>query len=448
MAQPGGASNQRDSFLRGETAQSLYELLTNEEDARACSDISDAACRVTPGNFLLILCTNCLTKLGDALISPKTVLAWLASSLGAPAFVLALLVPIRESGSLVPQLAIGSLVRRFAVRKWIWVAGSLLQGVAVLAMGWIALILSGAEAGWALLLALVLFSLSRGLCSVAAKDVLGKTVPRGRRGQLTGWSASIAGIISLGVGVVFLIPLLDAGDKLVLSILLLLAAALWFGAAIVFSLIREEPGATEGGRNAFAESFASLNLLVRDAPFRRFVIARSLLMCSALSAPFYVALAQQQAGSGGSQLGAFILAGGAASLISAPVWGRFADRSSRSVMTVAASLTAGIGGLIFFAGELEAEVLGMLWALPMAYFVLSVAHSGVRVGRKTYVVDLADGNRRTDYVSVSNSVIGVLLLIAGLVGLLADQMGNHGVIGLLSLLGACGAFMSRTLKDV
>ena len=36
-------------------APDIYELLTNEEDARLCRDISDDACRESPGNFMLLL---------------------------------------------------------------------------------------------------------------------------------------------------------------------------------------------------------------------------------------------------------------------------------------------------------------------------------------------------------------------------------------------------------
>ena len=50
-------------------------------------------------------------------------------------------------------------------------------------------------------------------------------------------------------------------------------------------------------------------------------------------------------------------------------------------------------------------IAGSIWFLPLAYFVLSIAHSGVRVGRKTYVVNLATGNKRTDYVAISNTTI-------------------------------------------
>ena len=63
---------------------------------------------------------------------------------------------------------------------------------------------------------------------------------------------------------------------------------------------------------------------------------------------------------------------------------------------------------------------GTIWLYPLIFFVLMVAHSGVRLGRKTYVVDLASGNRRTDYVAVSNSVIGVVLLLLGSMGAVAQ----------------------------
>jgi MFS family permease len=190
-----------------------------------------------------------------------------------------------------------------------------------------------------------------------------------------------------------------------------------------------------------------LRLLVTDKPFQRFVVTRALLMCSALSAPFYVALAQNSRGSSATVLGSFVAAAGLASLLSAPLWGRFADQSSRKVMVAAALLTSGIG-LVTFGVEKLAPGLGRTaWFLPLAYFVLSIAHSGVRVGRKTYVVDLATGNRRTDYVAISNTVIGVLLLMVGSVGALSPLIGNAGVIALLAFMGLSGALLGATLPE-
>lgn len=426
--------------------QGIYEKLTNEEDARVCDDISEESCRETPNSFVFILLSYLLTKLGDAIASPKTTLAWLTSVVGAPAFVLGLLVPIRESGSMIPQLFIGNFIRRLPLRKWVWVAGSVAQCLCIVGIGLVAIFLEGAAAGFAILGLITLFSLSRGFCSVAAKDVLGKTIPKPRRGQLTGWSASIAGLLSVGVGVILMLPVAGDLSAFTLGILLMFAGALWLVAAAVYSNVGEFAGETGGGRNAM-EALARLRLLLTDKPFRRFVITRALLMCSALSAPYYVALAQKNLGSPTYLLGAFVAAAGVASLVSAPFWGRFADRSSRRVMIAAAIVTSAIGLITFTLDRYLPATSQTVWFLPVAYFVLSVAHSGVRVGRKTYVVNLARGNQRTDYVAISNTVIGILLLLVGSVGALAPIIGNGGVIGLLASMGLAGAALGTTLPE-
>ena len=94
----------------------LYEVIVEEEDARVCTDISDDACRYIPFNFFAIILANTLSKLGDELANPKTVLAWVMSFVGAPLYLVGLLVPIRESGSMLPQLLIAAAVRRAPVR--------------------------------------------------------------------------------------------------------------------------------------------------------------------------------------------------------------------------------------------------------------------------------------------------------------------------------------------
>ncbi len=429
-------------------SDALYARLVNEEDARVCRDISEEACVEVPRNFFLLVASTFLTNLGDAVANPKTTLAWLMSSLGAPVVLTGLLVPLRESGSLIPQLAIAAYVRRQPVRKWVWVLGSVLQAAAVGAMALVALRLSGAAAGAGILACLVVFSLARGLSSVAAKDVLGKTIPRTRRGRVSGFSASAAGLASLGVGAALAGLSWDQASGSLFFTLLLSAALLWLLAAVVYAFIAEEPGETEGGGNALAHALGKLRLLREDAPFRRFVIARSLLLCSALTAPYYVVLAREHATGTMRQLGIFILAGGIASMVSAPVWGRLADWSSRRVMILGA-LIAGSLGVFACAVEAGAPGLaGQVWFYPLVFLVLSVAHSGIRLGRKTYVVDLASGNRRTDYVAVSNSVIGVVLLLLGGMGAVAQAFSVPVVILMLSLLGLAGAAVSRGLPEL
>ena len=177
------------------------------------------------------------------------------------------------------------------------------------------------------------------------------------------------------------------------------------------------------------------------------MIARSLLLCSALCAPYFVVLGQTHIGGGGLVLALFVMASGLADLVSAPVWGRFADFSSRRVMAYAAGLTSVVGVTVVIADGLTPSVLESVWFLPLAYLILSVAHSGVRVARKTYIVDLAGGDKRTVYVSLSNSIIGIVLLLAGGIGVIAALVSVSAVIAVLSAMGALGAYCVWRLPE-
>ncbi|MEP1217292.1 MAG: MFS transporter [Marinobacter sp.] len=428
-----------------DTADRLYNLIANEEDARVCTDIPDEACREVPRNFFLILGSNVLTKLGDLLISPKTVLAWLLSAIGAPALV-AWLVPIRESGSMVPQMVIGAWVRRKPVRKWFWTLGSFGQSASVLAMAASVWFLEGYAAGWGVLGALVLFSLARGFCSISMKDVQGKCIPKKRRGRLAGLASTIGGSATVVLTVVLF---WDRGEPGVLfyTLLLLLAAGLWIVAGLLFASVDEYEGETGGGGNALREAVKSLSLLRDDALFRHFVITRALLLCSALASPYFVVLAQKNTDNGWL-LGVFLLASSLASSVSASVWGWMADTSSRKVMIRGGAMASGVCLIVGITAVVAGTDLGSVWFYPGAFFVLSIAHAGVRLGRKTYLVDMAGGNKRTDYTAVSNTVIGCLLLLTGGLTALVSMVSNVAVILVLGLMGLAGMLSALRLQEV
>lgn len=424
--------------------EQLYEYLADEEDARVCKDIDEAACREVPGNFFKLLGSQFLTKLGDALSSPKIVLPWLFGGLGVPAFFTGLLVPLRESGSLLPQLFIGGVIRRFAMRKWFIVAGCVLQALAVAGMAVAALTLQGAAAGWVFIALLAGFSLARGLCSVASKDVLGKTIPKTRRGRVGGYSTSLAGAITIGVGIVLALEARGSTGQYIA--LLCLAAMCWVVAAFFYANVKEYPGATDGGGNAFKQAMQNLTLLIEDAPFRHFVLVRALMMSSGLAAPFFILLARESdTSSGVASLGWFVALGGLAGLVSGPFWGRFADTSSRRVMLGTSLVTALLCAALALLAYLKVSWLAE--ASLLLFMSLTLTHEGVRLGRKTYIVDLASGNRRTDYVSVSNTVIGILLLLVGLLAAGIASWSTTAALALFSASAAAAALLGLTLPE-
>ncbi len=430
---------------RKDATEQLYNLIANEEDARACTDIPEEACREVPRNFFLILGSNVLTKLGDLLTSPKTVLAWLLSAVGAPALV-AWLVPIRESGSMIPQMVIGAWVRQKPIRKWFWTLGSFGQAVSVMGMAASVWFMEGYAAGMGVVLSLIAFSLARGFCSVAMKDVQGKCIPKKRRGRLSGLASTIGGTTTV---ILTVLLFWDRGDPSVgfYALLLCLAAALWIIAGFLFASVDEYSGETAGGGSALTQAFNNLSLLRDDRLFRNFVITRSLLLCSALASPYFVVMAQD-ANNSGVLLGVFLLASSLASSLSASVWGWMADASSRLVMVRGAVIASGACLGVALIATLFGEQAWIGWFYPIAFFVLSVAHAGVRLGRKTYLVDMAGGNKRTDYTSVSNTLIGLILLLTGGLTALLSVVSPIAVIAVLGLMGFAGMICAHRLPEV
>lgn len=419
----------------------LYEWLTGDDDSRMCDDIPDRACQEQPRNFFLHLFASLGNKLADELSSARLVLPWLLGIIGAPVWMIGLLVPIREAGALLPQLFVAGFIRLKPQRKWIWVAGALLQAVSAMGLALLALVGSGAVGGLLVLAALVMLSLARGLSSIATKDVLGKTIAKRRRGTLMGWSGSVAGAATLIAGGV-LVWFGDRPGNLALAILLAVAAAGWLLNALCAARIKEVPGAVEGGENAWDSIKLGLSLMREDRTFLHFNMARALLLSSALALPYLALLGQQQSGTELGGLGILVVVSGLAAMVASPAWGKRADQSSRRVMRDAAIGTA----ICCLLGALLAWLPGE-WThsvLPYAgiYALLVIVHHGVRLGRKTYLVDIANQDNRAMYVALSNTFTGVLMLVVGgLIGALAQWLGSAMLLVILAFT-AVGAMLS------
>jgi predicted MFS family arabinose efflux permease len=422
--------------------------VAGDEDARVCKDIPSESCNDQPRNFFAYLGANTLNKVADEMSSAKLVLPWMLGALGAPTVFTGFLVPIREAGVLLPQMAVAAAVRHMPRRQPVWLLGALLSGLALFGMAATAVLLDGAAAGWATVTMLVVFSLARGLCSVSAKDVLGKTVSKSRRGRLMGWSAAAGGVLTLALGVWLAGMAGQDGGRELFAWLLGGAGLLWLAALLLFGGIREQPGATAGGGNALQVAIDNLRLLRNDRLFRRFVMNRVSLLAVALMPPFFVLLAQQRTGGDMAGLGLLVIASGLAAAVSSPLWGILGDHSSRTAMALAAGGAGLLGLAVSVAAYAGSEWLAHGWVHALIFMLLTVMHSGVRLGRKVYLVDMANADNRAAYVAVSNSVIGVAMLLGGLIGLLGDWLGIVVVIALLSVASLLAAQQSLRLPEV
>lgn len=390
--------------------------------------------------------SNGLQGVGDQLLSGKTVLPWLFSAAGVPGFFTGLLVPLRESGSMLPQAALTPWVVSHPARKRLWVLGSVGQGVCAAIIAAAAVLVRGPLLGLIVCLALAVLAVLRALCSLTGKDVQGRTISKGRRGVVTGRATQLGGAVTLITGGV--LAVLGELPRWGLALLLAIGAATWFLAAAVFRSI-EEPVPESSGQKGINRSWwkDTWQLYTQDARFRGFVNVRALLLVSALSTSFIVVLSQNIGSQALSGLGGFVLASGLASLVGGRVSGVLSDKSSRLVMSWAAGAAA-IILLAIVACAAWAPTAVSMWALPVGFFLVSLAHAAIRVARKTYVVDMAGEDKRTRYVGAANTMMGVILLVVGGISAVIALAGPSAAILFLACIGLVGAWRARALPEV
>ncbi len=112
--------------------------------------------------------------------------------------------------------------------------------------------------------------------------MLGRTVPKGQRGQINGVVSVLSGAFALVLGLGLEVWGGDVGAGL-LAVLLLGAALAWVVGLLVFVTVREPEGSVEEPDDQSSWIAEAWHLLRDDATFRRFVLVRSLLLVSALS---------------------------------------------------------------------------------------------------------------------------------------------------------------------
>ncbi|MGD7001796.1 MFS transporter [Corynebacterium halotolerans] len=390
--------------------------------------------------------SNGLQNIGDQVVAAKTVLPWLLQSAGAPGFFIALLVPIRESGSMLPQAALTPWVTSRRDRRRLWVIGSFGQAAAAALIGVTALLLTGWALGAAVVVLLGVLSVFRALCSITSKDVQGRTIHKGNRGLITGRATALGGGVALAIG---LLLLLLPGDVPLWLIALLIfgSAAAWFVAGLIFRTIREPDYADtepEGLNHSWLRD--CVELFTGDRTFRHFVIVRALLLVTALSSAFIVTLSQET-GQNITGLGVFLIASGLAALVGGRISGIWSDASSKKVMAFG-SLAASLIILVLVAGAQWAPHEVNAWLMPAGFFGVTLAHTSVRVARKTYVVDMAEGDQRTRYVSAANSLMGLILLGTGAISGVVALAGSDAALLFLAAVGLVGTLLATRMKEV
>ncbi|UYZ85434.1 hypothetical protein MTZ49_07760 [Entomomonas sp. E2T0] len=425
----------------------LYNYLSgNKQDQKETSQTKNE--EVLQRNFFSHLWISLGNKLADSLISPRLILPWLLSAMHAPLWVVSLLVPIREAGALLPQLIVASILRVKKIRKWVWFNACLVLTLCGVALIILAITGEGFWGSVLVLVTLTILSLARGVTSITSKDVMAKTIDKESRGHLMGWSTSIAGGITLLAGVI-LVLLTDQPGRPIVAGLLLLATLGWAVDIIFCARLIEPESEIEQELKEKSSLVRAWELLKTDKQFLHFNISRSLLLSSALALPYIAILGRKHSGANLGSLGILVLISGIATMVASPFWGKYADHSSRNVMRDSGLVVAVICFAITLFGYLPESISSTVWPYAFAYGFVVIGETGIGIGRKTYIVNMGDGESRALYIALSNTITGILVLILGSILAALSSWASLDVV-LITLAVGCiiGAWSAQKLENI
>ena len=77
-----------------------------------------------------------------------------------------------------------------------------------------------------------------------------------------------------------------------------------------------------------------------------------------------------------------------------------------------------------------------------------IAYHGVRLGRSTHLVDMADEDNRAVYTALSNTIIGLLLLAGAVFSVIAEYFGLRVVMVVMTIMCLLSSWVALGLKEV
>jgi hypothetical protein len=371
---------------------------------------------ITHWNFAVLMGQGVLINARYQVVSANLVLPFLYVAIGAPVFFAGLILPIAQVSNFISQLMVAPLLKERSLRKWYIALALILMATSLAVMALAARNrMSEGLAAMFLLIAAAL-GISRGISSLAFQDLVGRMLPRQRRGPLLFSQSALAGLFAIVIALLSQVFIaqpdsLSAHLELVWAGIALIALAL-----IAVLCLRETPAAaaaaedphlqTEralhgGGWHAFS---GQVTEALSTVWFRRFLVVRVLFISVELAMPFYAMHAAALHADKHLSLSSFVIASSVGLIAGGVAWERIGRASVPAVMTLA-GLTGAVAGGLAILMEMSPDARSV--ALHgVVFFLSAVAAQGARIGRRLYLVNATTDAERPRFIAVGNAICG------------------------------------------
>ncbi len=288
-------------------------------------------------NYRVLLGQGTFVDIARQLASPQLVLPYLYMAAGAPVFFAGLLLPIVQVSKLISQVAFAPFLHAGVVRKWYMLLCFITAATALTIIGLAALYSTTVLLVVIFLLAGAMLGLGQGFSTLLHQDLLGRVLLPPARRTLLYTQTALGGLLALVVAWGSL-HLLKTEDPLHSHLNLL-----WIGvivtifAGMLTITIREatsrpaklaaEADDEDSELGYWGKLSHGFRLSARVPWFRRFLIARGLMLSVELAMPFYAIHAADHHHQTTGSLNTFVIASSIGVIIGGPFW-RLLSRSS------------------------------------------------------------------------------------------------------------------------
>ncbi len=407
---------------------------------RTSAELTEEIEQHYPWNFTVTLLDICLFIFGGSFISTSTVLPLFVSKLTDSLLAIGLVAIIGQAAWPLPQLFTANWVEGLPRKKPVVVKlGFFLERLAVVGMALTPLLALRSPT-----LALTLFLLSfawknlgAGTVATAWQDLIARIFPVKRRGRFFGVSIFVgtaAGLVGAGWSARLLetVPY-PQNFFFSFSLAALFTIISWF----FLSLIREPAYPPNAHTQTSREFWRALPVILRqDHNFRRFLIVRLVMTLGGLGSGFFTvaALHTWQVSDGMVGLYTGVLLGG--QMVGNLLFGFLGDRYGHKRNLVYSLIAASIS-------------LGLAWwsPIPATYLAVFALHgvtaSSVMISGMLMVMEFCTEERRPTYLGLTNTAVGIIGVLAPLLGALLAQWGYALLfaIGLLFNVLALGLML-------
>ncbi len=386
-------------------------------------------------NFLVNTLDGATFGFGMSFFSSTIILPLFVSHFTDNPLTIGLISFLGWGGVLLPQLFMANAVERAPIKKFFpMTLGFFLERLPVFLLAPAVYFLATRKPALTLIIFFVLYTwhnIGAGVIIVGWQDMIAKVIPVEKRGRFFG----ISYFIGNGTGILGALAVPFVLDKFTFPLgyvfSFAVAGALFFFSWVSLSLTREPAVRSSKPPVSQSDYLRSLpEILRRDRNFRIYLLSQILFSLSGMATGFLVVYTVTTWKLPDSEAGGFMIALQIGLTLANLFFGFLADRKGHKLNLEICWL------LSVMALVLAILAPSPLWFFPI-FFLSGTVSAGIFLSGISIVYEFTDAENRPTYIGLANTIPGIVVSIAPLIGgWLAGAMSYRSMFILSAIIGA------------